>query len=102
MYLKPRPTPVADTNTYDRAGLWLNVEGNGFKIASVTKGAPAEEAGLVKDDIITAVDGKPAAAVKLPDLRKMLRTAKPGTVVTFTVTRGGAPKDIKVSLRDLI
>lgn len=102
MYLKPRTGPVDDTNTYDRAGLWLNVNGNSFKVVSVTKGAPAEKAGLVKDDIITAVDGKPAAGVKLPDLRKMLRTAKPGTVVTFTVTRGSAAKDIKVTLRDLI
>lgn len=102
MYLKPRPAPVEDTNTYDRAGMWINVNGSTFKIVNVTKAAPAEEAGLLKDDIITAVDGKPAASVKLPDLRKTLRTAKPGTVVTFTVTRDGKPKDIKVTLRDLI
>ncbi|GAA0562663.1 aspartyl protease family protein [Rhizomicrobium electricum] len=102
MYLKPRPSPVDDTNTYDRAGLWLNVDGTAFKIVSVTKTAPAAEAGLVEGDIVTAVDGKPAASVKLAELRKTLRTAKPGTVVTFTVTRGGKPKNVKVTLRDLI
>ncbi len=102
MYLKPRPAPVEDTNTYDRAGMWINVNGSAFKIVNVTKGAPAEEAGLRKDDIVTAVDGSAANPAKLPGLRKMLRTAKPGTVVTFTVTRDGKPKDIKVTLRDLI
>jgi S1-C subfamily serine protease len=102
MYLKPRPAPVPDTGAYDRAGLWLNVAGTGFKIASVTKGAPAEQAGLAADDLITAVDGVPASALKLPDVRGKLRTAEPGTVVTFTVNRGGASKDVKVTLRDLI
>jgi hypothetical protein len=102
MYLKPRTGPVDDTNTYDRAGLWLNANGNSFKVVDVTKGAPAEEAGFVKDDIVTAVDGKPAIGVKLPELREMLRIAKPGTVVTFTVMRGNSAKDIKVTLRDLI
>jgi hypothetical protein len=102
MYLKPRTGPVDDTNTYDRAGLWLNANGNSFKVVDVTKGAPAEEAGFVKDDIVTAVDGKPAIGVKLPELREMLRIAKPGTVVTFTVMRGNTAKDIKVTLRDLI
>jgi hypothetical protein len=102
MYLKPRPAPVEDTNTYDRAGMWINVSGSTFKIVNVTKGTPADEAGLRKDDIVTAVDGSAANPAKLPQLRKMLRTAKPGTVVTFTVTRDGKPKDIKVTLRDLI
>jgi hypothetical protein len=102
MYLKPRPAPVEDTNTYDRAGIWINVSGSTFKIVNVTKGTPADEAGLRKDDIVTAVDGSAANPAKLPQLRKMLRTAQPGTVVTFTVTRDGKPKDIKVTLRDLI
>jgi Periplasmic protease len=102
MYLKPRPAPVEDTNTYDRAGMWINVSGSTFKIVNVTKGTPADEAGLRKDDIVTAVDGNAVNPAKLPQLRKMLRTAQPGTVVTFTVTRDGKPKAIKVTLRDLI
>jgi hypothetical protein len=102
MYLKPRPGPVEDTNSYDRAGMWINVSGTGFKVVAVTKTAPAEEAGLVAGDLITAVDGVAAANVKLADLRKRLRTAAPGTVVTFTVSRDGAAKTIAVKLRDLI
>lgn len=102
MYLKPRPGTVEDTGTYDRAGAWINVGGGGFKVVSITKGGPAEEAGLQKNDTIVAVDGKPATEVKLADLRKHLRNDKPGTVVIFKVNRGGIAKDIKVTLRDQI
>jgi hypothetical protein len=102
MYLKPLPGYVADAGTYDRAGVWLNVSGTTFKVVAVTAGAPAEKAGLLKDDLVTAIDGVPSANLKLADVRKNLRTATPGTVVTFTVNRGGAARDIKVTLRDLI
>ncbi len=102
MYLKPRSGPISDTGTYDRAGLWINIGGGGFKIVSLTKGAPAEQAGLKKDDVIVAVDGAPVGSLNLGDLRKRLRNDAPGTVVTFKVNRGGAFQDIKVTLRDLI
>lgn len=102
MYLKPLPKPVADTGTYDRAGVWINVGAAGFKVVAVTKTSPAEEAGLKVDDMIVAVDGKPATDIHLYDLRKRLRTDNAGTVVTFKVARGGETKDIKVTLRDLI
>ena len=102
MYLKPRPGTVPDTGTYDRAGLWINVAGTGFKIVAITKGAPAEQAGLAKDDLITAVDGRAASAIVLTDLRQRLRNDPPGTILTFTVKRGGTQHDVKVTLRDLI
>lgn len=102
MYLKPRTGLIADAGTYDRAGLWINVGGGGFKIVNLTKGAPAEQAGLKQDDIIVAVDGAPTGSLRLSDIRKRLRNDAPGTIVTFTVNRGGKLQDIKVTLRDLI
>ncbi|MDR3527688.1 MAG: aspartyl protease family protein [Rhizomicrobium sp.] len=102
MYLKPRTGPISDTGTFDRTGLWINVGGGGFIVVSLTKGAPAEQAGLKKDDIIVAVDGAPTGSLTLGDLRKRLRNDAPGTVVTFKVNRGGTLQDIKVTLRDLI
>ena len=102
MYLKPRPVPVVDTGTYDRAGLWLNLSGTGLRIASITKGAPADQAGLREGDLVIAVDGRAAAEIVLANLRQRLRNDPPGTVVTFTVARGSARHDIKVTLRDLI
>ncbi len=103
IYLKPVATPVPDLDTFDRAGMWFNEEGHdGFKIVDVTKGAPADEAGLKTGDIITAVNGKPVSGIHLYDLRRMLRDEAPGTAVAFTVKSGGATRDVKVTLRDLI
>lgn len=102
MYLKPLPGPVADTGTFDRAGMWFNRSDAGFKVVDVTKGGPAEEAGLKADDVVVAVDGKPAATLLLYKLREQLRTQKPGTVVSFKVMREGKAQTFKVKLRDLI
>ena len=102
MYLKPLPGPVADTGSFDRAGLWLNRSGIGLRVASITKGAPANQAGLKEGDLVIAVDGRAASEIVLADLRQRLRNNPPGTVVIFTVKRGSAHIDVKVTLRDLI
>jgi hypothetical protein len=99
MFLKPIAGTVADLDTFDRAGMWFNKDAEGFKVVDVTAKTPAADAGLTKDDIITAVDGRPATAIALPDIRKRLRNDKPGTVVTLAVKGKG---DVKVTLRDLI
>jgi hypothetical protein len=102
MYLKPLPGPVADTGTFDRAGMWINQSGAGFKIVDVTKGGPVEAAGLKPGDMITAVDGKPAMEIHLYDLRQRLRNDAPGTIVNFKIVHGTKTKHVKVKLRDLI
>ena len=102
MYLKPLPGPVADTGTFDRSGMWVNVGDSGFKIVDITKGGPAEAAGLKAGDVVTEVDGKPAADIHLYDLRQRLRNEKPGTVVNLTVKDGSTVKNVKVTLRDQI
>jgi len=99
MYLKPIEGGNADVDTFDRSGMWINAVPEGFKVIDITPHGPAEGAGLAKDDIITAIDGKPATGFFLPDLRARLRNDKPGTVVTLAVKGKG---NIKVTLRDLI
>ncbi len=99
MYLKPVEGVAQDVDTFDRSGMWVNAAPEGLKVIDITKGGPAEAAGVAKDDIITAVDGKAANTLFLPDLRKRLRNDAPGTVVTLAVKGKG---DIKVTLRDLI
>ncbi len=102
MYLKPSGVPVADLDTYDRAGMWINASETGFRIVDVTKDAPADRAGLKTGDDIVAVDGKPASSLKLYELRQRLRDEAPGTIVKFTVKRGSETKEISVTLQDLI
>jgi len=102
MYLKPLLGPVADTGTFDRSGMWINVADVGFKIVDITKGGPAEAAGLKAGDVIMKVDGTLALDIHLYDLRQRLRDDRPGTVVSFTIKRGAKTKTVKVTLRDLI
>ncbi|HXL98430.1 MAG TPA: aspartyl protease family protein [Rhizomicrobium sp.] len=102
MYLKPIAGHIADLDTFDRSGMWINESEGGFTVVDVTKGAPAEVAGLKVGDEIVAVDGKPAKTIHLYDLRQRLRDDAPGTVVTFSVKNGGQARDVAVTLRDLI
>jgi len=102
MYLKPIQGKVDDLDTFDRSGIWINGVDQGFKIVDVGKGTPADVAGLRAGDIITAVDGKPVSAIHLYDLRKRLRNDAAGTTLTMTVTRGGASRTVKLTLRDLL
>jgi hypothetical protein len=102
MYLKPQPKVVADTGTFDRAGMWINAVPEGFKVVDVTATAPAEAAGVKADDIITAVNGKPASNIPIYEMRRRLRNEAPGTVVRLTVKRGDGVSKADVTLRDLI
>jgi hypothetical protein len=102
MYLKPVTTAVADLDTFDRSGVWLNQSDTGYKVVDVTKGTPADDAGLKADDEIVAVDGKPATGIPLYEMRSRLRNELPGTTVIFTVKRSGVTKNVTVTLRDLI
>jgi hypothetical protein len=99
MYLKPIEGAVTDLDTFDRSGMWVNAVPEGLKVIDITKGGPAEGAGLAKDDVIIAIDGKPAAGISLPETRERLRNEKPGTVMTLAVKGKG---DVKITLRDMI
>jgi hypothetical protein len=102
IYLKPIEGPVADLDTFDRSGLWINEAADGFEIVDVATDGPGGQAGLAKGDVITAVDGKPAGSIHLYELRQRLRNDPPGTNVALSVKRGGKTKDVSIVLRDLI
>jgi S1-C subfamily serine protease len=82
--------------------VWFNQDEAGYSVVNVTKGGPSDQAGLKVDDQIVAVDGKPATSVPVYALREHLRNEAPGTVIHFTVKRGGETKDVLVTLKDLI
>jgi hypothetical protein len=102
VYFRPIAGRIADLDTFDRAGVWLNRDTRGFKVIDVTASAPAAEVGLHAGDIVTAVDGKPATSIALYDLRYRLRNDAPGTHVRFTIDRKGTAQELEVTLRDLI
>jgi hypothetical protein len=74
--------------------------GAGMRVAVVTPGTPAAEAGLAPDDLIVTVDGRPASDVGLGPLRMLLRRA--GTIVALTVRRDGRDRVVRLTLRRLV
>ena len=90
------------TWAFDRAGLsFFKENAKAFKISAVAAGTPAAEAGLRTNDVIAAVDGKPASQISGWDLRRSMR-APPGTKVTLSLMRDGQPLSVVVTLRELL
>ncbi len=68
----------------------------GALIRSVTANSPAADAGLKRNDVIIAVDGK---AVSSPDeVGAAIRRRNPGDKVSLLVEQGGSQKTISVTL----
>ncbi|MFN8126640.1 MAG: trypsin-like peptidase domain-containing protein [Candidatus Nanopelagicales bacterium] len=70
--------------------------GPGARVADVTAGGPAANAGLRSGDVITAIDGK--AVTDSTGLVVEIRDHAVGDDVTLTVDRGGDTQDIAVTL----
>lgn len=62
-------------------------EGKGVKVLDVDESTPAEKAGLKKDDVITAIDGKSIDSVD--DLQSAIREKKEGDSFKLTYKRNG-------------
>lgn len=89
-------------DVWDRSGMWVNVAGDALVVVDSTAGGPAAEAGVKAGDRIVAVDGVPAAKVRLPDLRTRFRTDPPGTRVELTLADQGGTRKVTLTLRDLV
>lgn len=79
----------------DGKPLSLTLPGVPFQIFGVTKGSPAEEAGVKANDVLTAVNGQPATRFR--DLREATRASN-GQPVELTLNRPGeaAPRTVRV------
>ena len=75
MILEPRGDPAQPFPPHRSFGATLLADGpqyTTFTVTGVTPKTPAEGAGLKKGDVITAVDGRPASALRLADVRQLL------------------------------
>ncbi|CAN5804115.1 hypothetical protein BH10ACT1_BH10ACT1_32060 [soil metagenome] len=68
----------------------------GAVITEVESGSPAAEAGITKDDLVTAVDGHKVSS--MIDLAAAVRTKAPGEKVTLTVVADGKERSVEVTL----
>jgi carboxyl-terminal processing protease len=70
-------------------------------VVAPTPGAPAEKAGILAGDIVTAIDGTAVDGMTMDDAVAKVRGPR-GTPVTLTIVRGGAaPTDVTI-VRDYI
>lgn len=87
-------------NAYVGVGITIQQqEGNvGFLILEVVPGGPAEEAGLMVDDLLVKVDGTDVREVTVEEVRNLVK-GKEGTFVDMTVIRQGEPRTVSVERR---
>jgi hypothetical protein len=91
-------------DSFDRAfgGLSVVAEGKDyrtFRIADVLENSPGTEAGLQKDDVITAIDGKAAAGLSLT---RVLELFERPVAYKLSVRRGGQMLQITLTPRKLV
>ncbi len=82
--------------TYDGEGVKVLQTSPSGQPPPVTKGGPADRAGIQPGDVIVAFNGRPVAD---PDeLVVAIRAQTPGATVTLTVRRGTVDKMVRVTL----
>ncbi len=89
-------------NAYVGVGITIQAaeDGKGFVIASVTAGGPAEEAGLLPQDEIIAIEDTSCEGMETAAARNLVR-GEAGTKVRFTILRNGAEQTVSVERRNI-
>ncbi len=82
-------------NEYVGIGVLLSETPNGVKIEKVFSDSPAEKAGIVKDDVLFAIDGVNVLESSLDEIRE-LTLGEEDTPVVVTVLRGEKELDFTV------
>ncbi len=87
-------------NAYVGVGITIQVreEADGFLIMEVAAGGPAEEAGLLVDDLLVGVEDQDVRKISTGEVRDLVR-GEEGTFVSMTVLRDGAEVTYSVERR---
>lgn len=89
-------------NAYVGVGITIQSteEKDGFRIMDVTEGGPAEEAGLMVNDLLIFVEGQDVRDMTTSDVRNLVR-GEEGTFVSLTVLRTGETWSFSVERRQV-
>ena len=79
---------ISTTGNYTGVGLDVNLDGGKVTVVAPLEGAPAERAGILPGDVVSAVDDVPVNADDIAASVARMRGA-PGTSVTLDVVRAG-------------
>ena len=102
LFRKSYEPPPADLDSYDRSGMRIEADPEGFRVVSVSQGTPAAEAGLLPGDLIVEVDGQPAGSIDLPAMRDELRKRPEGAVIFLSVKTQDQTRRVRLKLRNLL
>lgn len=99
MYYTPEEYEDLQINTTGNyygigAGLTQDVKTMVVTVSKVYEGTPAEEAGLLKDDIIVSVDGVDATSMELSKLVQLIR-GEEGTTVDLAIYRSSTQEELE-------
>lgn len=81
-------------------GVEMKTDARGALVLGTVDGGPAQEAGVQKGDIITAVDGRSVAGMSLGEIAQLIGGSA-GTRVSFTVDRGGRNRNLAMTRRSM-
>ena len=85
-----------ETPTHARLGIRVADDDAGAKVAEVTSGSTAADAGMEAGDVITSIDDQRITGAD--SLVATIRSYRPGDKVTITWTRGGDSQQATVTL----
>ena len=85
-------------NAYVGIGITIQAaeDDSGFEVVKVEPDGPADEAGVLAGDVITAIEGQSAAGMSTSDARDLVR-GEEGTQVKLTLRRGEETFDLPVT-----
>jgi hypothetical protein len=91
-----------DPDQYERSGLFLVTQSGKVIVASARPGTPASDAGIVRGDDITTMDGSPVSSMTLEAVRATF-TRPSGTVIHLGLTaKDGTQRTAILTLRDYV
>jgi carboxyl-terminal processing protease len=88
---------ISTTGNYTGVGLDVNLEGGKVTVVAPIDGAPAERAGILPGDVVSAVDDIPVTSEDVAASVARMR-GEAGTTVTLDVQRAGSEAPLKFAL----
>lgn len=85
---------------FSATGLQVHRKGDFYRVVHVLEGSPAQQQGVLKGDLLLAVDGRPAGDFSMDDLKDLLQEENRQLRLMFR--RGDEEREVTLTTRKLI